>query len=710
MKKRITRSLVIGASIIAVLATLNLSPLLSPPATIEYTEGDVVEKDLYAPISFPIPKDPARLALQRDSAASLILPVLVLDKNAENNWRQTLRNLRISPESFTGEFSPRQRELFNPELFVAADSIIENIRAQGYCRDKDDISSRRVTVLVEKVEIEESLGNVLGFWDADTLIERAAERYLLGDRERASILKDVLRRIVLPNPNLLLNNKETIERREAARNKVNPYEGFVERGELIAGANSRVDVHTLKKIDALNTALKKDWKLRLQLLLRQNSLALFVICMLIVSLVLLKLKVYSREILFWAALIVVSITVSFLARRFSLWWFVPTGFITLAVAMFISPLKGLLIGSFTSILLFLPVQTEPEFLLYNLMVAVAGLLTLPFTKNRLGFVIFPGFVFAGGILTRAAFLLAKTNITLRDLAGIGMDGGINAVVNLGFLLVAFIAAERIFGFSSSLTLTKLADLNHPLFKEFALKASGSYHHSIVVGNLSEKAARKIGGNPILALAGGYYHDIGKMIKPQYFIENQLDSSNPHDALKPRISAMILSHHVKEGLILAKRYHLPKPIRDIIAQHQGTTRMEFFYRKHLETKADENVQEEDFRYPGPKPQTKEAALVMLADSVEASVRAQGFTDREDLERLIKKVITQKVDDGQLDECALTTKDITLTSKVFIETLLGIFHPRISYEKKNTNRGEEKESAKEKRAEGKTERTRPKSTRS
>lgn len=694
MKKKTVRRLIIAAAIVAVLATVNLAPLLSPPVTVEYAEGEVVAKDVYAPISFPIPKDSTRLAAERDSAAAQVLPVLVLEKKVETHWRQTLRNLRVSPESLTRELSPHQRELLDPRLFAAADSIIETIRTQGYFREKDDVSSRRVTVLIDKVEIEESLGNILGFWDADTLIEAAAGRYLAGDRARASILKDILRRIVLPNPNLLLNKEETEKRREASRNKVNPYEGFVERGELIAEAQSRIDALALKKINALNTAMKKDWKLRLQLLVRQNSLAIFVIAMFIVALIFLRRKVFSREVLLWATLVIIGITASFFARRFSVWWFVPTGFITLAVAMFISPLEGVLVGGFSSLLIFLPWQAEPEFLLYNLLVAAAGLLALPLMRSRLGFVAFLGFVFTGGLLTRVIFLMAKTNISMRDLAGIGAGTGINAAVNLGLLLVAFLAAERIFGFSSTLTLTKIADLNHPLFKEFALKASGSYHHSIVVGNLAEKAASAIGANPVLALSGGYYHDIGKMIKPQYFIENQLDSSNPHDALKPRISALILSHHVKEGLILARRYHLPKPIRDIIAQHQGTTRMEFFYQKHLKTKGDENVQEEDFRYPGPKPQTKEAALVMLADSVEASVRANGFTDREDLKKQVSRIIDQKLTDGQLDECAFTTSDIYKARKTFVETLLGIFHPRISYEKKDNHLNHEKDTDKKK----------------
>lgn len=679
----------IAASVAAILATLNLAPLLAPPPKVEYAEGDLVEKDLLAPISFPLPKDSARLAAEQDSAAAMVLPVITLEREVENQWKQTLRNLRLSPDSLALEYSDAAMELLNARLFTAADSVLEAIRSQGYFREKEDVTTSRVIILVGDREIEESVENMLGFWDVDTLIENAAHRFFTLDRARESILKDILRRIVLPNPNLMLEEEETDARRIAARERVSPYEGFVERGELIIEANQNIDAVTIKKIQALNTELSKNWRVRLQEFLRQNLLFIFFIVIFGVSLYLAKRHFRIRDILFTTALIVVGVTLSFVLKRFSPWWLVPTGFVTLAVALFISPVEGTLAGVMLSLILYLPWQAEPVYLLYALLTATGAILALPFMRSRIGFVIALGFILAGGLFARGSFLITRSNLALQEVAELGMAIGINAVLNVGFFLVAFLAAERIFGYASNLTLRRLADLNRPLFKEFALKAAGSYHHSIVVGNLSERAAAELGGNPILALAGGYYHDIGKMAKPQYFIENQLEAANPHDALKPRMSAIILASHVKEGLVTAKRNRLPKPIKDIITQHHGTTCMEFFYLKHLEAKDEDQVPESDFRYPGPKPQAREAGIVMLADSVEAAVRAQSFADREDLEKLIKGVIAQKIADGQLDECAFTTRDISLVRKVFVETLLGIFHPRVSYEKKeNNDRGPEK----------------------
>jgi len=691
MRRKNLRRLLLTASVIAVLAALNLAPLLAPPPKMEYAEGDVVEKDLYAPISFPLPKDSTRLAAEQDSAAAGILPILALKEEVETQWRQTLRDLRTS-DSIASELPLEKRELLSSKLLASADSVVEVISSQGYFREKEDLAARKVVVLMGEVEIGESLDNILGFWDADTLIENSARRHFTADKQRAALLTDILRRIILPNPNLVYDSEETEARREAARNRVSPYEGFVERGELIVEANSHIDPLTLKKITALNAEIEGNWRLKLQLFIRQNLLFILILLGLGLALYLLRRELKVREFLYVTMLLVVGLAASLILRRFSIWWFVPTGFLALAVAMFIGPLEGILLAGTVSVLIYLPWQTEPEFLLYALLSGSGALLALPLMHRRIGFVAAFGFILGGGVVARGIFILTKVNFSLRELPVLGLEAGINSVINFALLAAAFFAAERLFGFTSTLSLAELADLNRPMLKELSLKATGTYHHSILVGSLAERAARIIGANPALVLASGYYHDIGKMANPQYFIENQLDEENPHDGLKPRMSALILANHVKKGLVMAKRCRLPRPIRDIVAQHHGTTRMEYFYRKHLETKDAESVPEEVFRYPGPKPQTKEAALVMLADSVEAAVRAHGFTDREDLERFIKEIIDEKISDGQLDECPFTTADIHEVRKVFTSTLIGIFHPRISYEKKNNATSPKKNSKK------------------
>ncbi|MBN2380045.1 HDIG domain-containing protein [candidate division WOR-3 bacterium] len=703
MKRKILRRLLLALSAIAVLIAVNLAPLLAPPVKMEYKEGNILSKDLYAPIPFPLPKDPELLAAQQDSAGAQVLPVLIHDKDADLMLDRKMRNLH-NLDSIPEGFSASTRELLtNPKIpgrasvLSAADSLIEAIRSQMYLRDKEELASSKVTILMQIGEVEERVDNLLDYIDLDTLVENAAQRLFPHDREKFEALYSIVLRTMSSNYNLVYDNEETARRRSQARNQVGLYEGYVERGELIAEANKPIDKATVKKLHALNLEQQGNWKLRAQLFLRQNLLYILVLGILGITIFLLKKDYKIREFLYVTLLLITGIIASLALRRFSSWWFVPTGFIALGCAIFLGSLEGIILTMVSSVLLYLPWHNEPEYLLYALLVGFGGLLALPLMKRRTGFLAALGFFLVGGLLARASFLLTTANLSVRELPGALLGIGINSTLNFGFLLAAFVAAERVFGFTSTLTLARLADLNRPLFREFALKASGSYHHSILVGNLAERGARAIGANPDLSLAGGYYHDIGKMAKPEYFIENLVGNSNPHDSLKPKISALILSNHVKKALVTAERMGLPEPVRDIIAQHHGTTRMEYFYQKYLKSGTKDQVPESEFRYPGPKPQTKEAALVMLADSVEAAVRSQGFKDKEDLEKIIKNILDLKVSEGQLDECAFTTADIHKVREVFVSILIGTYHPRISYEHgKDSNRGAEENASKKNRS--------------
>ncbi|MCQ2559782.1 MAG: HDIG domain-containing protein, partial [Clostridia bacterium] len=260
------------------------------------------------------------------------------------------------------------------------------------------------------------------------------------------------------------------------------------------------------------------------------------------------------------------------------------------------------------------------------------------------------------------------------------NGFISAVLAIGSL--SFL--ENLFGISSSRSLMELSQPSRPLLKRLMTEAPGSHHHSVLVANLAEAAAEEVGGNGLLARVGAYYHDIGKIKRPYFFIENQI-GENPHDKIVPSLSALILVSHVQDGLALAREYALPQVIQDIIAQHHGTTRMEFFYRRAIEEKGVENVEEKDFRYPGPKPQSRESAIVMLADTVEAAVRSMANPKVNRMESLVRKIIRDKLLDGQLDECDLTLKDLEAITECFLKILSGMFHSRIEYPELTTVKG-------------------------
>jgi cyclic-di-AMP phosphodiesterase PgpH len=262
--------------------------------------------------------------------------------------------------------------------------------------------------------------------------------------------------------------------------------------------------------------------------------------------------------------------------------------------------------------------------------------------------------------------------------GFAFTGGLLTAVLVIGLMPFF---EATFGILSALKLVELSNPNHPLLRKLLTETPGTYHHSVMVGNLSEAAAEAIGADGLLCRVGSYYHDIGKTKRPVYFIENQNNMENPHDSIEPKLSKSIIVAHARDGVEMLKEYKLPKPIRDIAEQHHGTTFLHYFYHKALhiaETKGCEpDFTEEDFRYPGPKAQSKEAAVVGIADSVEAAVRSLRKPTVIQVETMIEKIIKSRLDDHQFDECDLTIKELEIISRTLKETVMGIFHSRIEY---------------------------------
>ena len=263
------------------------------------------------------------------------------------------------------------------------------------------------------------------------------------------------------------------------------------------------------------------------------------------------------------------------------------------------------------------------------------------------------------------------------------NGVMSAVIVTGILPIF----ENAFKITTDISLLELTDLNHPLLKEMVIKAPGTYHHSVFVSNMVEATAESIHANPLMAKVSAYYHDIGKIKKPLYFVENQVRGDNRHEKLAPSMSSLILISHVKDGVELAKQHRLGREIIDIIRQHQGSRLISYFYQKAKEQSRGRGnrslpVKEEDFRYPGPKPQTKEAGLVLLADAVEAASKTLVDPTPARIKGMVQKIINNVFSDGQLDECELTLKDLNQIAGSFTKTLSGIFHSRIEYPEPTT----------------------------
>jgi putative nucleotidyltransferase with HDIG domain len=261
----------------------------------------------------------------------------------------------------------------------------------------------------------------------------------------------------------------------------------------------------------------------------------------------------------------------------------------------------------------------------------------------------------------------------------GLFGFLGAIIASVLVLGFTPLVELIFGYTTDIKLVELSNLDHPLLKDMVIRAPGTYHHSIIVGNLAEAGATAINANPLLARVSAYYHDIGKIKKPNYFIENTTIDINPHDRLSPHMSSLILISHVKDGVDLARKYKLGDEIINVIQQHHGTHLINYFYQRAVE--ADDGkgnpVDEKSFRYPGPKPQTREAGLVLLADNVEAASKVLTDPKPARVEAMVQSIIERLFLDGQLDQCELTLKDLDAIGRSFTQVLNGIFHQRIDY---------------------------------
>ncbi len=331
-----------------------------------------------------------------------------------------------------------------------------------------------------------------------------------------------------------------------------------------------------------------------------------------------------------------------------------------------------------AILTTLMVTDEVTFLLFGMVGAIVGAFSIRRSQDRTTFFKAGFWVAVANVCTILAFVPLygwSAPGLVYDLVGCVANGVLVAIFGSTLLPVL----EYLFGTATDLKLLELSNLNHPLLKQLMKTAPGTYHHSLMLGELSEAASEAIDGNPLLCRVGAYYHDIGKAKKPAYFIENQMDAMNRHDKLSPHLSSLILIAHVKDGVEMALEHRLPAAIVDMIPQHHGTRLVTYFYEKAKESQDPDlgEVKEEDYRYPGPKPQTREAAILMLADAVEAAARTLTDPTPARVQGLVNRIVNAIFVEGELSECDLTLRDLHRIAKAFVRVLTAIHHHRVDY---------------------------------
>ncbi|WP_273091908.1 HD family phosphohydrolase [Clostridium thermopalmarium] len=483
--------------------------------------------------------------------------------------------------------------------------------------------------------------------------------------------------ILMVKPNFFYDEEKTNELKAEAKKSVQPI--VIKKGQIIVKEGEPVtdrDLIILKDLGLLDSEDNKYIYL--------NIAALVLLVMFLQWFYIYK---YYKEIYNdYSKLILLNILTCIsilLGRTISIIspFLIPLACIPMLITLLINYKISIASSIINSILLSAVVQFNIEITLLAILNSILGAVALKRLQQRNDILYASLFIgIMNVILTfTVGFLLSNNVVEVLKRSGYSFIGSIMAaILTVGFLPFF----ESTFDIVTNIKLLELSNPNHPVQKKLLLEAPGTYHHSVLVANLAEVAAEQVGGNPVLARVAAYYHDIGKIKRPMFFKENQVGRDNPHDKINPNLSTLIITSHVKDGIEIAKEYKLPKVIRDAIEQHHGTSLVKYFYvTAKNNSERPEEIKEEDFRYSGPIPTSKENAILMLADGVEAAVRSISEPTKGKIEEMVNNIIKARVNESQLDNCDLTLKDLDKIRAAFLKALSGIYHQRIEYPSEN-----------------------------
>ena len=515
----------------------------------------------------------------------------------------------------------------------------------------------------------------------------------LSEREWTQLLGYLAGLVV---PNLMYNELETEIRREAAANHIIPVERLVEQGKTILLRGEEVTPGAQAELTALRNLQRPKlvlgqfigfflfvagflyglWRYFVYYESRRPKIGHR---MLLILLVVFAVFVLIRLLTALIDILGEQLAIEAFRGPYQLYYLVPFA----AAAVLVTLLVDINLGIITSMLVAALAGLfygDIHIAAYAMLGSMAGMYSVRQYKERTAILkagLTIGLVNIIGILGISLLRQASMSLYPTLLAmGYGFLGGLFAAAVASLLLPTL---ESLFRITTDIRLLELSNLNAPMLRRLAVEAPGTYHHSLMVGTLAESAAEAIGANPLLVRVGAYYHDLGKVLKPEYFAENQAFGINKHEMLSPNMSCLVIASHVKDGMELAKEAGIVEGIRDLIPQHHGTRIMTYFYRKALDSmnEKSQEVDEEDFRYPGPKPQTKEAAILMMADSVEAASRTLSDPSPAQIRGMIDRLIDSIVADDQFDECDITFREIRLVKESVFKILSGLYHRRLDY---------------------------------
>lgn len=655
------------------------------PMTLDIKVGQASKEDIIAPRSVV---NPEATKLVQQEAVDQALQVAKLDpeyyridegvsnlvgynlNRVFNMLDQVHAKFHADKKPITKEDLPvikYQKYFYEPPTFALLKEIV-SLDSPDYQELKE--KSRQI---LKEIELKRRIG-----------VENVSDiRFLLPDliREKnvsagvAQALNGLLE--ISIRPNLVLDSAKLTKLEQQVR--ANVPDVVHRKNEILIAKNQVVTENDMKMLKELHLIVDESGIVKVFL-----SLAFFILFLIGIGFVyivqfhpdLLQEERLLYLLLLLLLMVVGLIKVLTLTKIPILAYLAPVGFAAMLAAVLIKREIAIMLTAIVSLLGGIIVEYNLALTIFYFVSGVIAVLTLYNFQRQRDLVRSGSILIVANLVTVAALnLLFRSTFSYYSVLLAATNGFLSSVLAIGSL--PFL--ENIFKITTPIRLLELSNPSNPLLRRLQIEAPGTYHHSIMVGNLAEAAAEGIGADALWVRVGSYYHDIGKIKRPYFFVENQFSLENPHEKLNPSLSTLIITYHVKDGVEIAREHGLPKKLIDIIEQHHGTDLVRYFYQR-----ATENIQgereiliEEDFRYEGPRPQTKEAALVMLADSVEAAVKALSKPSPAKVEGLIQKIIRERLEDGQFDECNLTLRDLNSIKNSFLKILGGMFHSRIEY---------------------------------
>ncbi len=685
--------------------------------------------DLTAPFTFSILKTSEELAQERNEIRSQTPPIFHVNNDVDLEMEDSLDLIYRSLQPVLDSYLQWRRAGINNEPSVVADSIqyirereLSNLRLDSEAWNilLDNYASvmlnnqpeRRTVVFQIRTQLEDIIDRLLlgGMIDRSKssietdditirnlrqITERTTSIANVRDSEEVSDFARLqLNRVFMPDvasaayqifrtvirPNFVYNSNATEARIQELLSNISTTKGAVDQGQIIVRRGDIVTEDTANKLRSLAEA-RALTATELERWLRYFGEALIIVIatlMFFFYIYLYRKQIYQQPSMFLLVFLVLSIVALSSAIVYPFdnvnSYIVPIAIAPIILTIIFDSRVGLMATITLAIITGMIHDYNFEYMVATVAACSLGVFSVRDIKKRSQFFfITPGIVFITYMLVIAGFGLARYTGWERFFTDLFF-----IAVNSVFILFTYpliLLFEKLFKITTDFTLLELADTNLPLMKELMGTAPGTFHHSLQVANLAESAAVEIGANGLLCRVGAMYHDIGKMVKPSYFIENQ-SKVNDHDKLKPRMSALVIKSHISEGEKIAKEFNLPNVVIEMIKTHHGTSLIKYFYNKAKET-PEETIQEEDFRYSGPIPFTMEQGILLLADGVEASCRSMKDTTYSKLENQINRIVDEHIRDNQLSNCPLTFRQIQVIKESFLRILKGVYHSRIEY---------------------------------